>query len=83
MKFSEVFLGEKKAHKHKLSALVNVQMSLGQTRGCPRVNRAKKFMCSLWLTGGLSQSCPDFQKVRVFKVYVPSSCPSFGSDKFD
>ena len=76
--------GRKKAHKHKLFALVNVQMALGQTAGCPRVNRAKKFMCSprntgninfsLWLTGGLSQGCPDFQKVYVFKVYVPFSC---------
>ena len=55
-------------------------MALGQTPA-PRVNRAKKFMCSprntgnlkisLWLTGGLSQGCPDFQKVYVFKVYVP------------
>ena len=55
-------------------------MAVGQTAGCPRVNRAKKFMCSprntgninfsLWLTGGLSQGCPDFQKVHVFKVYV-------------
>ena len=77
--------GRKKAHKHKLFALVNVQMALGQSAGCPRVNRAKKFMCSprntgninfsLWLTGGLSQGCPDFQKVYVFKVYVPFSCP--------
>ena len=60
-------------------------MALGQTAGCPRVNRAKKFMCSprntgninssLWLTGGLSQGCPDFQKVYVFKVYVPFYCP--------
>ena len=60
-------------------------MALGQTAGCPRVNRAKKFMCSprntgninfsLWLTGGLSQRCPDFRKVYVFKVYVPFSCP--------
>ena len=76
---------EKKAHKHKLFALVNGQMALGQTAGCPRVDRAKKFMCSprntgnidfsLWLTGGLSQGCPDFQKVYVFKVYVPFSCP--------
>ena len=76
-----MFSGRKKAHKHKLSALVNVQMVLGQTAGCPRVNRAKKFMCSprntgninfsLWLTGGLSQGCPDFQKVYVFEVYVP------------
>ena len=59
-------------------------MALGQTGGCPRVNRAKKFMCSprntgninfsLWLTGGLSQACPDFQKVYVFKVYVPFVC---------
>ena len=56
-------------------------MALGQTAGCPRVNQAKEFMCSprntgntnisLWLTGGLSQGCPDFQKVYVFKVYVP------------
>ena len=78
--------GRKKAHKHKLFALVNIQMALGQTAGCPRVNRAKKFMCSprntgninfsLWLTGGLSQGCPDFQKVYVFKVYVPFSCPN-------
>ena len=59
-------------------------MALGQTAGCPGVNRAKKFMCSprntgninfsLWLTGGLSQGCADFQKVYVFKVYVPFSC---------
>ena len=80
--------GRKKAHKHKLFALVNVQMALGQTAGCPRVNRAKKFMCSprntgninfsLWLTGGLSQGCPSFQKVYVFKVYVPFSCPTKG-----
>ena len=78
--------GRKKAHKHKLFALVDVQMALGQTAGCPRVNRAKKFMCSprntgnanfsLWLTGGLSQGCPNFQKVYVFKVYVPFSCPN-------
>ena len=78
-------LQEKKAHKHKLFALVTVQMALGQTAGCPGVNRAKKFMCSprntgninfsLWSTGGLSQGCPDFQKVYVFKVYVPFSCP--------
>ena len=71
--------GRKKAHKHKLFALVNVQMALGQTAGCPRVNWAKKFMCSprntgninfsLWLTGGLSQDCPNFQIVYVFKVY--------------
>ena len=78
------FSGRKKAHEHKLFALVNVQMALGQAAGCPRVNRAKKFMCSrntgninfsLWLTGALSQGCPGFQKVCVFKVYVPFSCP--------
>ena len=82
--------GRKKAHKHKLFALVNVQMALGQTAGCPRVNRAKKFMCSprntgninfsLWLTSGLSQGCPDFQEVYVFKVYVPFSCPRIKCD---
>ena len=81
--------GRKKAHKHKLFALVNVQMALGQTAGCPRVNRVKKFMCSprnigninfsLWSIGGLSQGCPDFQKVYVFKVYVPFSCPTNGN----
>ena len=72
--------GRKKAHKHKLFALVNVQMALGQTAGCPRVNRAKKFMCSprntgninvsLRFTGGLSQGCPDFQKVYVKKCFM-------------
>ena len=81
-----VIFSGKKAHKHKLFALVKVRMALGQTAGCPRVNRAQKFMCSprntgninfsLWLTGGLSQGCPDFQKVYVFKVYVPFSCPN-------
>ena len=90
MILTEVDPGEKMAHKHKLFGLVNVQMALGQTGGCPRVNRAKKFMCSprntgninfsLWLTGGLSQGCPNFQKVYVFKVYVPFSCPSRGSN---
>ena len=40
------FFGRKKAHKHKLFGLADVQMALGQTAGCPRVNRAKKFMCS-------------------------------------
>ena len=33
----------KLARKHKLFALVNVQMALGQTDGCHRVSRAKKF----------------------------------------
>ena len=86
MQHSFIWLsGRKTAHKHKLCALVNVQMALGQTAGCSRVSRAKKFMCSLrntgnikcslWLTGGLSQGCPDFQKVYVFKVYLPFSCP--------
>ena len=70
--------GRKNAHEHELFALVNIQMALGQTAGCSRVNRAKKFMCSprntgninfsLWSTGGLFQGCPDFQKVYVFKV---------------
>ena len=78
--FSELFggpgwSGRKKAHKHKLFVLVNVQMALGQTAGCPRANRAKQFRrsprntgnknFSLLLTGGLSQACPDFQKVYV------------------
>ena len=27
--------------------------------------------------GGLSQGCPDFQKVYVFKVLVPFSCPIY------
>ena len=78
--FCSGFPGEKRHIKHKLFALVNVQMALGRTAGCPRVNRAKKFMCSprntgninfsLWLTGGLSQGRPGFQKVYVFKVYL-------------
>ena len=34
-----VLSGRKKAHKHKLFALVNVEMALGQTAGCPRVNQ--------------------------------------------
>ena len=86
-KLRPFFPGEKKAHKHKLFSLVNVQMALGQTAGCPRVNRAKKFMCSsrntgnidfpLRLTGRLSQDCPDFQKAYVFKVYVPFSYPIY------
>ena len=73
--------GTKKAHKHKLFALVNVQMALGRTAGCPRVNRAKKFVFSprntgnmkffFWFTGGLSQVVPTFKKCYVFKVYVP------------
>ena len=86
-----LFSGRKKAHKHRLFALVNVQMALGQTAVCPRVNRAKKFMCSprntgninfsLWLTGGLSQGCPDFpRKVYVFKVYVPFSLANDASE---
>ena len=66
-KFPGKYSGRKKAHKHKLSALVNVQIALRQTAGCHRVKRAKKFMCSprntghinvsLRLTGGLSQVC--------------------------
>ena len=56
-------------------------MALGQTAGCPRVNRAKKFMCSprntgtinfsLWLPGGLSQGCPDPQKSMCSKFKCP------------
>ena len=52
-------------------------MALGQTAGCPRVNRAKKFMCSLrntgnisfslWLTGGLSHVVPTFKKFMCSK----------------
>ena len=69
--------GRKKAHKHKLFALVNVQMALGQTAGCPGVNRAKKFMCSprktgnmnfsLWLTGGCPRVVPTFKKFMCSK----------------
>ena len=46
--------GRKKAHKHKLFALVNARMALGQTAGCPRVSRAKKFMCSPRNTGNIN-----------------------------
>ena len=73
------YSGRKKAHKHKLFALVNARMALGQTASCPRVNRAKKFMCSprntgninfsLWLTGGIvPRLSGPFKKVYVFKV---------------
>ena len=61
-------------------------MALDEQLVVPGVNRAKEFMCSprktgninfsLWLTGGLSEGCLDFQKVYVFKVYVPFSHPS-------
>ena len=50
------YSGRKKEHKHKHFALVNVQMALGQTAGCPRVNRAKKFMCSPRNTGNINFS---------------------------
>ena len=56
------------------------QMALGQTAGCPRVNRVKKFMCShrdtgninysLWLTRRLFQGCPNIQKVYVFTKFM-------------
>ena len=46
VRFGLLLSGRKKAHKHKLFALVNVQMALGQTAGCRRVDWAKKFMCS-------------------------------------
>ena len=74
----------KKAHTHKLFALVNFQMALGQTAGCPSqkvyvfASNTGNINFSLWLTGGWSQGCPDFQKVYVFKVYVPFSCPTLG-----
>ena len=42
---------------------------------CSPRNTGKYKNFSLWLTGGLPQGCPDFQKVYVFKVYVPFSCP--------
>ena len=42
---------------------------------CVRLENTGNINFSLWLTGGLSQGCPDFQKVYVFKVYVPFSCP--------
>ena len=79
--------GRKKAQKHKLFALVNLQMALGQTAGCPRVNRAKKFMCSPRNTGNINffplvnrRVVPGLsrllnKKTHVFKVYVPFSCP--------
>ena len=38
---------------------------------CVRLETQENINFSLWLTGGLSQGCPDFQKVYVFKVYVP------------
>ena len=41
-KYIKYRFGRKKAHKHKLFALVNVQMALGQTAGCPRVKPGQK-----------------------------------------
>ena len=79
---SQLF-GRKKAHKHKLFALVNVQMALGQTAGCPRVNRAKKFVCSprntgninfsLWLTGRVVPGLSRLSK----SLCVQSLCAFF------
>ena len=72
--------GGNKAHKHKLFALVNVQMALGQTAVCPRVNRAKKFMCSPQSTGNINFSsgepagCP---RVVLGNLCVQSLCAFF------
>ena len=62
-------------------------MGLGTNRlVVPGLTGPKSLLCSprntgninfsLWLAGGLSQGCPDFQKLYVFKVYVPFSCPT-------
>ena len=74
--------GRKKAHKHKLFALVDVQMALGQTPGCPRVNRAKKFMCSPRNTGKILLSLVNRRVVpglsRISKsLCVQSLCAFF------
>ena len=71
------YSGRKKTHKHERFALVNVQMALGQLVGCPRVNRAKKFMCSprntgkinfsLWLPAGCPRVVPTFKKFMCSK----------------
>ena len=37
---------------------------------CVRLEIQENINFSRWLTGGLSQSCSDFQKVYVFKFYV-------------
>ena len=50
-KIPQILRGEKRHININLFALVNVQMALGQTAGCPRVNWAKKFMCSPRNTG--------------------------------
>ena len=72
-----------RARKHKLFALVNVQMPLGQTAGCPRVSQAKKLMCSprnreeknfsLWSTGGFVPRLSRLSK----SLRVQSLCAFF------
>ena len=72
------FSGRKRAHKHKRFALVNVQMALGQTAGCPRVNRAKKFMCSPRNTGNINLSCGQPAGCpRVVPTFKKSMCSTF------
>ena len=73
--------GRKKAHKRKLFALLNVHMALGQTAGCPRANRPKKFMCSpqntgnisfsLWVTGGLSRLSKSLRFQSLCAYFLP------------
>ena len=81
--------GRKKAHKHKAFALVNVQMALGQAAGCPRLNRAKKFMCSSRNTGNINfplmvnrRVVPGVSRLSkslcVQSLCVPFSCPHGG-----
>ena len=67
------FREKRKAHKHKLFALVNVQTGLGKQLVvpgltgpkslCVRLGNTGNINFALCLTGGLSQGCPDFQKV--------------------
>ena len=64
-----LFFPRKKAHKHKIFALVNVQMALGQTDGCPRINRAKKFMCSPRNTGNINFSLTNLD-MQVSKPHI-------------
>ena len=67
--------GEKKAHKHKLSLdkRLVVPRLTGPKSLCVRLE-TQEIECSPSTRG-----CPDFQKVYVFKVYVPFSCPKFGA----
>ena len=68
------FSGRKKAHKHKLFALVNIQMALGQGLVVPGLTGPKKFMRSPRNTGNVNffplvnrRVVPTFKKIMCSK----------------